>query len=126
MKDLDGPIEAFEWGHFQINGQIHSAEGEGAGKDIFVWSGNVCPWAARKGHRLKPHMVTDAFNKDIEILVIGSGVHGAIEVTEKTRHAIQESGIKRLIIQKTPDACKTYNRLFIEGERVAMLAHGTC
>ena len=125
-KDLEGPIEAFEWGRFQINGQIHSEDGEGAGKDIFVWGGEVSPWTARKGHRLKPYMVACAFAKDIDILVIGSGVRGAIDVKEKTRQAIHTAGIERLIIQRTPEACAIYNRLYHEGEKVALLAHGTC
>ena len=126
MKDLDGPIEAFEWGRFQINGHIHSEDGEGAGKDVFVWCGEVFPWSDRKGHRLKPHMVACALAEDIDILVIGIGVHGAIEVTKKTRQAIDAAGVGKLIIQRTPEACTTYNRLFHKGEHVALLAHGTC
>jgi len=126
MKDLDGPIEAFEWSRFQINGQIHSAEGQGAGKDIFLWDGRVSSWTARKGHQLKPNMVASACKEDIEILVIGNGVHGAIEVTEKTKETIRAAGIKKVIIQKTPEACVTYNRYIHEGANVALLAHGTC
>jgi len=126
MKDKAGPIEAFEWGRFQINGQNHSADGEGAGKDVFVHSVSVLPWSDRKGHRLKPHMVACILGKEIDILVIGNGVHGAIEVTGKTKKAIRSAGIKELIIQRTPEACQTYNKLFTDGERVALLAHGTC
>jgi len=126
MKNLDGPIEAFEWGQFQIDGQIHSEDGIGAGKDIFVRAGKVSPWTTRKGHRLKPHMVACALAEDIDILVIGSGVNGAIDVKEKTRQAIRAGGIERLIVQRTPEACATYNQLFNEGEQVALLAHGTC
>lgn len=126
MRLESGPIELFEWGVFQINGQIHSADGEGAGKDVFVHAGSVLPWSERKGHRLKPHMVTCVHEIGIDILVIGNGVHGAIEVTGKTKKAIKTAGIKELIIQRTPDACQTYNKLFTEGKHVALLAHGTC
>ncbi len=126
MKDKAGPIETFKWARFQIDGEIHSGDGEGVGKDVFVYDGSVSPWADRKGHRLKPHMVACVFEKDIDILVIGIGVQGAIEVLEKTIKHIRSAGITELIVQRTPEACATYNRLFNEGKRVALLAHGTC
>ena len=57
FKDPEGTIERFEWARFQINGEVHSAEGEGVGKDIFMLGEVVQPWLARKGHKLKPAMV---------------------------------------------------------------------
>lgn len=126
FTDSKGPIERFEWGRFQIDGVVHSMDGEGVGKDIFVVGRVVRPWKARKGHRLKPAMVACAFGEEIDVLVIGIGVNGAIDVTQKTRDAIKAAGIETMIIEKTPEACKTYNRLFKEGRRAALLAHGTC
>jgi hypothetical protein len=58
--------------------------------------------------------------------VIGNGVYGKLKVTQAARKAIREDGIEQLIIEKTPDACGTYNRLANQGEHVALLAHGTC
>ena len=57
FKDPEGPIEDFDWGRFQIRGQVHSADGEGVGKDIFMLGESVRAWMARQGHRLKPSMV---------------------------------------------------------------------
>jgi len=37
-----------------------------------------------------------------------------------------EHGIKEVIVEATPDACKRYNKLYGKGKRVALLAHGTC
>lgn len=126
FTDPDGPIERFEWGQFQVNGEVHSAEGRGVGKDICIVGGEVQPWSARKGHRLTRKMVRAALRPDVEILVIGNGVNGAIRVTEKTRQAVKDAGVKELIIEKTPKACAIYNRLAREGKAVALLAHGTC
>jgi hypothetical protein len=126
FKDSEGPIESFDWGSFVINGESHSADGAGVGKDICIINGVVTPWSARKGHLLKPKMVSCIVGSDIEILVIGNGVNGALKVPEKTRKAISEAGISDLIIERTPDACATFNRLYREGESVALLAHGTC
>jgi hypothetical protein len=126
FTDPAGPIEHFEWGKFQINGKYHSAEGEGVGKDIFMHGGAVQAWHARKGHRLKPDMVSCVLGKEIDVLVIGNGVNGALKVTKKTRNAINAAGIKKLIVETTPKACATYNQLVREGKQAALLAHGTC
>jgi hypothetical protein len=126
FRDSDGPIESFEWGRFVIKGAAHSANGEGVGKDICIIDGVVSPWEARKGHMLKPKMVSSIIGSGIEILVIGNGVNGALKVPEKTNKAISEAGISELIIERTPEACAAFNRLYREGASVAFLAHGTC
>jgi hypothetical protein len=126
FTDHEGPIERFEWGLFQINGEVHSAEGMGVGKDICIVGGVVQPWQERKGHRLKIKMVLPALKPEVEILVIGNGVNGAIRVPEKTRQAVKTAGVVELIIEKTPAACEVYNRLARQGKAVALLAHGTC
>ena len=126
FTDPKGPIKTFEWGRFLIQGEVHSADGEGVGKDIFMVGEKVAAWSARKGHRLKPSMVDCALGQGVSVLVIGNGVNGAIKVLKKTRHKIRESGIATLMIKKTPDACKIYNELVRKGERAALLAHGTC
>jgi hypothetical protein len=126
FKDDSGPIEAFEWGRFVVNGAVHSAEGEGVGKDICIIDGEVTPWEARHGHRLEPDMVQIVLGMGIEILVIGIGVYGRIKVRNKTLKKIRADGVEEVLIEKTPDACKTFNEFFRQGKRVALLAHGTC
>lgn len=126
FKDPQGPIEKFSWGRFIINGDVHSEAGEGVGKDICMINGQVSAWSARKGHRLKPKMVACVLDEDIDILVIGNGVNGAIKVSKKTQKTIEAHGIQKLIIKKTPEACQIYNGLIRQGKKVALLAHGTC
>ena len=126
FNDQKGPIESFEWGRFVINGEVHSADGEGVGKDICILDGKVSLWKARKGHRLEPKMIESILGSGINVLVIGNGVYGRIDVPKRTLREINDGGVGEVIIEKTPDACKTYNRLFNQGERVALLAHGTC
>jgi hypothetical protein len=126
FTDSEGPIERFEWGRFEINGQVHDAVGSGVGKDICMVGGEVRPWVERKGHRLTPKMVKPALRPDVDILVIGNGVNGAIKVTRKTRQAIAAAGIEALMIEKTPKACELFNQFTRQGKAVALLAHGTC
>jgi hypothetical protein len=126
FRDPDGPIEEFTWGRFVVMRQAHSDQGEGVGKDIQLIGSTVTEWKERKGHTLEKKMVTGVFDRDIEILVIGIGVNGMVEVPDETRQFIHDHGIRRLVLLKTPKACKQYNELYREGRSVALLAHGTC
>jgi len=129
FDDPVGPIEHFSWGRFIIGGQEHSqAEGDrvGKGKDIRLIGREVSRWKERKGHKLTPEMITGVYDQGIEALVIGIGAEGMIELPGKVKRAIEEHGISTLILERTPEACRAYNRLYHEGRRVALLAHGTC
>lgn len=129
-KTTSPPIEAVSWGRFKIRGKEHgkSTAGQtlGVGKDICLIGEAVSPWKERKGHLLSERMVECVLNQGIEILVIGNGALGAIEVPEQVKNYLRQNGIKEIIVEKTSRACATYNRLFSEGARVALLAHGTC
>lgn len=126
FDDPKGPIEHFEWGQYRIRGELHSMDGAGEGKDIFLSEAGVQAWAARKGHKLRPAMVDRVFPLGVEVLVIGCGVNGALKVLKKTRKAIKEAGVDELIVVPTPEACRIYNRFYRQGRKVALLAHGTC
>jgi len=125
FDDPRGPIEHFSWGTFVIGGEEHSKTA-GVGKDIRLVGEEVSAWRERKGHKLKPSMITGVYDREVDVLIIGIGVYGAIECPEKVRDAVREDGISELILEPTPEACATYNAFFREGRRVALLAHGTC
>jgi hypothetical protein len=129
FNDQKGPIEHFSWGRYKIFGEEHSktAEGKkGKGKDICIITGAVKKWKERKGHTLTPEMLQKAYDKDIETLIIGIGVNGAIECPPEVKKEIRRNGIKKLVILKTPEACQQFNELYNKGEKVALFAHGTC
>lgn len=125
FDDQRGPIEHFSWGTFVVDGEEHSTN-HGVGKDIRLVGEDVTAWQERKGHKLKRSMITGVYDPDLDVLVIGLGVHSAIECPDKVKKAIREHGISELILQPTPQACATYNELFHRGRKVALLAHGTC
>lgn len=129
FHDAEGPIEQFTSGTFVIRGDEHSrtAKGRvGAGKDIRLIGKKVTRWKERKGHRLKKSMITGVYDKDIDVLIIGTGVEDSVEVPDKVRGAVEKHGIPELVIEPTPQACRTYNKLYRKGIRVALLVHGTC
>ncbi|HOE34213.1 MAG TPA: MTH938/NDUFAF3 family protein [Anaerolineaceae bacterium] len=124
FKDAQGPINQFDWAKFVINGQTHSPE-HGVGKDIFLSPEGLSAWHEREGHKLKPGMLKRALKLKPEILIIGTGVEGALEIGKKAREAVQTAGAL-LVAMRTPEACREYNRLFRLGKKVVLLAHGTC
>jgi hypothetical protein len=125
FDDPRGPIEHFSWGTFVIGGEQHSTKA-GVGKDIRLVGRDVSPWKERKGHKLKKSMITGVYDRDIDVLIIGLGVHEAVSCPDAVKEAIRNHGIPELILQPTPQACATYNELFHQRRRVALLAHGTC
>ena len=129
-KFKNGPIEELSWGRFVIRGQVHQKLPDGtimgAGKDIRIIGEQVTPWKERKGHLLSNDMITGIFDKDIEVLIIGTGFYGALEVPDHVVKFIKSKGIPKVILLKTPKACETYNELYSKGVKVAMLVHGTC
>jgi hypothetical protein len=129
FKDQGGPIEEFSWGRFVIKGETHEKNDgskKGKGKDIFLIGTKVKKWKERKGHILEPSMVRRAFDKDIDTLIIGTGVYGSIEVPPEVKKQIRKNGINELVLLKTPEACEKYNELYHQNKQVALLAHGTC
>lgn len=131
MRDPAGPIERLEWAMFIIDGQRHGWDDDagrevGVGKDIRLHGGAVSAWRERKGHRLSSEMVTGVWDPPVKTLVIGTGVYGRIDVPKRVVKALKERGIGELIVEPTPQACRTYNALAREGRAVALLAHGTC
>ncbi len=124
-----GLIQEVSWGRFVIKGEEHAKRPDGrivgVGKDIRLIGERLEAWTERKGHLLTTRMVEKATKADIEILIIGNGFLGAVEVPEEVRRYIRQQG-KRLIVEKTPQACRLFNDLYLQGKKVGLLAHGTC
>ena len=118
-------IEDFEFGVFTIQGKKHS-QYAGVGKDIRLIGSELTKWKERNGHLLNFEMVTGVFDLGIETLIIGKGANGVLQVPEEIVNEIKKKGIAKVIVEKTGEACEIYNNLYGKGEKVAMLAHGTC
>jgi hypothetical protein len=129
FRDESGPIQAFSWGRFVVSGQEHAKVGGakvGKGKDIFLVGRKVRKWKEREGHTLTRAMVERALGRGVEVLVIGNGVYGRVQVGPEVIAHLEAGGISEVHVLGTPDACKLYNELHRAGRRVALLAHGTC
>ncbi len=124
-----GPIEHYSWGKFIILGEEHSENGDsrkGKGKDIRLIGEEVERWKERKGHVLDTRMVENLLGKNIKVLIIGNGAYGALTVPDEVIRYLNENGIEKVIVENTPEASRKYNKIYHTGEKVALIAHGTC
>ena len=89
--------------------------------DITISPGGFL-WFRDKSHFISAEEVEPLLSSDVEVLVIGTGWHGAVSVDP----AVQEiDGIEVHILQ-TPAAFELFNELVSSGKRVALIAHSTC
>ena len=125
FSDPEGPVQHFTWARFIINGKEHSRT-TGAGKDIIVIGEEVKNWENMGGHHLTPSSMDCLEGFDLEYLVIGNGVNGMVDISGSVISRIRDLGIRETIVENTPKACSTYNKLHRKGKKAALLAHGTC
>ncbi|MCE5259791.1 MAG: Mth938-like domain-containing protein [Chloroflexi bacterium] len=129
-SDSKGPIEAFVFGTFTINGIRHSEDEAGnvtgAGKDICLTPEGITPWNERKGHLLKREMLRPALTYLPDLLIIGCGAQGRLQCPNELVRYLKKSGIECILAVPTAEACAEYNRACKQGTRVMLLAHGTC
>lgn len=110
-------IDHYEFGEYIINGRKYKY-------DITIIDGKIGTWS-RDEHMLYVDNVEELVDAKPEYIIIGTGAYGALDVPNDVITYIESQRIK-LIMEKTADACKTFNRLMKEGKKVAALMHGTC
>lgn len=111
-------IENYSFGRFLIDGQEYNSNVVLIGKKV------------EKARYLPNHELSiNDFDALVEIkpeyIIIGTGASGVMPVPSEISKFIEEKGIK-LIVEKTGDACQTYNSLIKEGKKVAAFLHNTC
>lgn len=111
-------IESYDFGHIVIDGKTHD-------KDVIILPGEVIGnWWRDEGHSLHPDDLDAVFQAGPDVLVIGQGAYGRMQVPAETRKAIEDAGIE-VIEQKTTQAHHTYNQMRAD-RNVAAALHLTC
>jgi hypothetical protein len=114
---MPAKIESYQFGHIVIDGQAHH-------KDVIILPGRVIGgWWRKEGHALHPEDLDAVFEAAPEVLVVGQGAFGRMQITDETEQALRDAGIE-LIARPTGEAIETYNRL--RDERAAAALHLTC
>jgi len=76
-------------------------------------------------HRIGPWEVEKLLSNKPEIIIIGNGQSGVLEVTSEVEEKIRASGAE-LKVLLTPEAISEFNKLYQEGKKVNALIHTTC
>jgi len=111
-------IDSYRFGSIVIDGKQYTS-------DVIIYPDRVeGKWWREAGHSLVLADIPEILRNPPDVLVIGQGSVGRMDVMPKTRHQLQEAGIE-VIAEMTGQACETYNHLR-EKRRVAAALHLTC
>ena len=111
-------IESYDFGRIVVDGKEYTS-------DVIIYPDNVDGnWWRKEGHRLQVVDIEKAIQEKPEILIVGTGASGLMEVPKDVENYITSKGIK-LVVDTTKNACDAYNRLSPSGKTIAAL-HLTC
>jgi hypothetical protein len=111
-------IEGYSFGSMTIEGRRYES-------DLKIFPDRVVPhWWRKEGHVLSLEDIEDVLESKPEILIVGTGYSGMLAVSDALRKYISGQGIL-LIIEKTSEAWKTFNRLSPH-QKVVAAFHVTC
>ena len=111
-------IDSYRFGLVVINGKNYTS-------DVIIFPYTVSAnWWRKSGHQLCLKDITTIIAEAPEVLIVGTGASGLVEVLPEVQEAAQAWRI-RLIVETTDKACNTYNQLCSSQRAVAAL-HITC
>lgn len=112
-------IENYSFGQMLINGKIYNS-------DLIIFKDHIYgSWWRKEGHNLCINDIKEIINKKPNVLIIGTGYSGLMQVSKELIENIKSSGIKQVIVKKTGDACNEYNKL-CKKENIVAAFHLTC
>lgn len=125
MNEMDRSprITHVSWGQIEVEGRHRSF------KDAKLFPGGAREWNWREtgtGHSpgIQPADVEELLARDVEAVVLGTGVYERLGVCPETLKLLTEKGVDAHIL-RTEQAVDLYNELQ-RGMRVGALIHTTC
>ena len=111
-------IQDYRFGQMVVDGERHT-------RDLILLPDRVVAnWWRKAGHRLGVEDLRKVLDAAPEVLVVGTGARGLMDVPWETRQAVEAADIE-LRTARTGDAWQTYNDLR-ERRRTAGAFHLTC
>ncbi|MBN1504439.1 MAG: hypothetical protein JW952_05175 [Candidatus Eisenbacteria bacterium] len=111
-------IHSYEFGEIIINGTSYTS-------DVIIYPDRVDDkWWRKEGHKLAVEDVKEIMSAKPEVVVVGTGYSGFLEVLSRTKHVFEAAGIQ-LVVANTRKACQKYNELS-KNKRVVAALHLTC
>jgi len=102
-------------------------DGEKFGSDLKIFpDGRVEDnWWRNFGHRLNPNDITDIVESRPEVIVVGTGIYGRMEIARETQAMLSQEGIT-LVTDITEKAAELFNVAVKDKKNVAGCFHLTC
>jgi hypothetical protein len=95
-------IESYRFGHILIDGRPHD-------QDVIILPDRVLGrWWRKEGHLVHLGDLNAVFEAAPELLIVGQGAHGRMQVAFEARKALRAAGIE-LVSLPTEEACQMYN-----------------
>ncbi len=111
-------INSYKFGEIVIDGRPYS-------KDLIIFPEGVSPnWRRKQGHFLDIADLQEVRTNTPQVLIIGTGAYGRMQVPQSTLSTIQYENIQ-VIILESQAACQRYNELR-EEKNVSLAIHLTC
>jgi len=115
---MSSVIDSYQFGQISVGGKQYTS-------DVIVSPDRVEDnWFRRSGHQLCLEDIAGVMAENPQVLIVGTGASGLVEVLPEVQQAADARGIE-LIVETTDKACRTYNRLCRSQRAVAVL-HLTC
>ena len=112
-------IEKYRFGKIVVNGESFS-------KDLIIFPDEIkTKWWRKQGHSLHLDDLVILDEKKIEVLIIGTGAFGRVNVPSDVIQKLNERDIV-VIAKKTSEAVEEYNKLAKENKIVAAALHLNC
>ena len=111
-------IESYRFGQIRIAGQTYA-------KDVIITPDRIISnWWREQGHALSIDDLQELLSTPPQVLIIGTGAHGRMQVPHETLHQLESNNIQTLVLE-SEQACQRYNDL-CDIQAVALAIHLTC
>ncbi|MCR4391418.1 MAG: MTH938/NDUFAF3 family protein [Candidatus Acetothermia bacterium] len=110
-------LTGYRFGRIEVDGVPYH-------HDLAILETAVREWRRREGHRVHPEDIQDALAERPELLIVGTGHSGLLQVTAEVAWLLADRGIELLAV-KTAEAVDAYNDL-ARAKRVCAMLHLTC
>lgn len=112
-------IDSYSFGVMKISGIEYRS-------DLIVFPDRIkSNWWRKQGHSLAVEDLNEIFDFKPEVLVVGRGAYGAMEIPASTKQALQKQGIE-LIAEDTDQAWQVFNEQIEKGKNAVGAFHLTC
>jgi len=111
-------IDSYDFGRVVINGRTYTS-------DVIIFPNRVKDgWWRKEGHKLHIDDIEEVIEERPEVLVVGRGYSGLMEVPKEIADYLRSKRIE-LIAEDTKKASEIYNKLS-KSKKVVAALHLTC